>query len=123
VPLSEEELRALEQMERALSAEDPKFASALRGTALRRSQRRRAVGAGIALVGGVALLMAGVVSSLWVVGIVGFLVMLASTTVGLAAVRGEQAMPKLHRGEDDHEPRDSFVKRVEQRFRRRKSGW
>ena len=31
VPLSENEQRLLEQMERALYAEDPKFASAMRG--------------------------------------------------------------------------------------------
>ena len=35
MPLSEEELRLLEQMERALVEEDPKFASTLRGTAMR----------------------------------------------------------------------------------------
>ena len=43
VPLSEEELRLLEQMERALSEEDPKFASTLRGTTLRQAARRRAI--------------------------------------------------------------------------------
>ena len=43
MPLSEEELRLLEQMERALVEEDPKFASTLRGTSLRRSARRRAI--------------------------------------------------------------------------------
>ena len=40
VPLSEEELRLLEQMERALVAEDPKLASTLRGTKVRQHQRR-----------------------------------------------------------------------------------
>ena len=40
VPLSEEELRALEQMERALVQEDPKLASTLRGTNLRRAAQR-----------------------------------------------------------------------------------
>ena len=47
MPLSEEELRLLEQMERALVEEDPKFASTLRGTSLRRSARRRAILAGV----------------------------------------------------------------------------
>ncbi len=46
VPLSEEELKLLEQMERALVEEDPKFASTLRGTAFRHSARRRAIVAG-----------------------------------------------------------------------------
>ena len=43
MPLSEEELRLLEQMERALVEEDPKFASTLRGTTLRQSARRKAI--------------------------------------------------------------------------------
>ena len=47
MPLSEEELRLLEQMERALVQEDPKFASTLRGTTLQRTVRRRAVVAGL----------------------------------------------------------------------------
>ena len=46
MPLSEEELRLLEQMERALVEEDPKLASTLRGTAFRRTARRRAILAG-----------------------------------------------------------------------------
>lgn len=118
MPLSEEELRALEQMERALSAEDPKFASALRGTALHRAQHRRAVGAGLALIVGVALLMGGVVSGWWFVGVIGFVVMLAASTVGLAAVRGEHLV-----GDDSDGERGSLFGRVEKRFRRRRSGW
>ena len=62
MPLSEEELRLLEQMERALVEEDPKFASTLRGTSLRRSARRRAILAGVVFVVGIALLMGGVMS-------------------------------------------------------------
>ena len=41
MPLSEHEQRMLEQMERALYAEDPKFASALEGSGLRTYTRRR----------------------------------------------------------------------------------
>ena len=52
MPLSEEELRLLEQMERALVEEDPKFASTLRGTTLRQSARRKAILAGVVFVGG-----------------------------------------------------------------------
>ncbi|MBC2958772.1 DUF3040 domain-containing protein [Nocardioides deserti] len=91
MPLSEEELRLLEQMERALSEEDPKFASTLRGTSLRRSARRRAIAAGACFVAGVALLMTGVVTQLPVVGIVGFLVMLGAGTVALTSLRGQAA--------------------------------
>jgi hypothetical protein len=94
VPLSEEELRLLEQMERALVEEDPKFASTLRGTSLRRSARRRAIFAGVVFVVGIALLMGGVVSGTgalgFVIGIAGFVVMLGSATVALTAIRGQQ---------------------------------
>ena len=47
VPLSEEELRLLEQMERALVAEDPKLASTLRGTRMRQHARRRRLVGGV----------------------------------------------------------------------------
>ena len=62
MPLSEEELRLLEQMERALVEEDPKLASTLRGTSLRRSARRRAIVAGVCFVVGVAVLMTGAIA-------------------------------------------------------------
>jgi hypothetical protein len=94
VPLSEEELRLLEQMERALVEEDPKFASTLRGTSLRRSARRRAIAAGVFFVLGIGLLMGGVMSGTgplgFAIGIAGFVVMLGSATVALAAIRGQQ---------------------------------
>jgi len=91
VPLSEEELRLLEQMERALVEEDPKFASTLRGTAFRRSARRRAIVAAVAFAVGVAVLMTGAVARITALGIAGFVIMLASATVALAAMRGQHA--------------------------------
>src|SRR3954454_16652133 len=74
VPLSEEELRALEEMERALVQEDPKLASTLRGTNLRRAARRRAILAGVCFVVGLGILMAGAVARQTIVGILGFVV-------------------------------------------------
>lgn len=91
MPLSEEELRLLEQMERELAAEDPKFVATLQGRTLRRSTRLRLVVAGIAFIGGVGLLMGGVMApDSWqiLLGTLGFLVMLASATLGLAAWKG-----------------------------------
>jgi Protein of unknown function (DUF3040) len=90
VPLSEEELRLLEQMERALAAEDPKFVSALQGRTLRRVARMRTIAAAVVFVGGVALLMGGAMAQMTWLGIVGFLVMLGSATLGLAAWRGHR---------------------------------
>jgi hypothetical protein len=110
VPLSEEELRLLEQMERALAAEDPKFVSTLQGRTLRRVARMRTFAAAAVFVGGVALLMAGAMAQLTWLGIIGFLVMLGSATIGLAAWRGHRA-PQEHPGAgggpafDDHPAR------------------
>lgn len=97
MPLSEEELRLLEQMERELAAEDPKFVATLQGRTLRRSARLRLVLAGVAFLAGIGLLMFGVMApDGWQValGTLGFLVMLGSATLGLAAWRG-------HRGHDE----------------------
>ncbi len=61
MPLSEHEQRLLEQMERALHAEDPKFASALQGDRLRRRLRRRVALAVVGVLAGAALIAYGVV--------------------------------------------------------------
>lgn len=91
MPLSEEELRLLEQMERALVAEDPKFASALRGTAQRRDARRRTLIAGGVFLVGVVLLMTGAVMANTWVAIAGFVVMLGSAVVALTSWRSQGA--------------------------------
>jgi DUF3040 family protein len=91
VPLSEEELRALEQMERALVQEDPKLASTLRGTNLRRAAQRRAILSAICFVAGLAVLMTGAIGRITLVGILGFVIMLVSATIGLAAIRGRSS--------------------------------
>ncbi|CUR54005.1 conserved hypothetical protein [metagenome] len=138
MPLSEEELRLLEQMERALVEEDPKFASALRGTSFRRNARRRAILAGVVFVAGVVGLMAGAVLSIAPLGIAGFVVMLLSATVGLTAIRGQsknastseqgEARRGLQSVDGDrsrprrtrHQSSGSFMDRMEERWRRRR---
>ena len=57
MPLSEHEQRMLEQMERALYAEDPKFASALDAGGLRTYTRRRVYQAIAGFVVGIVLSM------------------------------------------------------------------
>jgi hypothetical protein len=94
VPLSEEELRLLEQMERALVAEDPKLASTLRGTTLRATARRRALLAAGVFVIGVVVLMTGAVAKNTYVGIIGFVVMLASAYVALTYWRNQNRAPE-----------------------------
>jgi hypothetical protein len=91
VPLSEEELRLLEQMEQALAQEDPKFASTLRGSTLERVARMRTVAAAAGFALGIVMLMGGAISQQIWLGVLGFLVMLGSATVGLATWRGRHA--------------------------------
>jgi hypothetical protein len=101
VPLSEEELRLLEQMEQALAQEDPKFVSALRGSTLERVARMRTVTAGAVFVLGVVMLMGGAIAQQIWLGVLGFVVMLASATVGLAAWRGRHAPPAQQQRSED----------------------
>ena len=62
MPLSEHEQRMLDQIESALYAEDPKFASSVRGGNLRApSTRRRLHGVGLFL-SGLAMLVSGSLS-------------------------------------------------------------
>jgi hypothetical protein len=109
VPLSEEELRLLEQMERALVEEDPKLASTLRGTAFRRSARRRAIIAGACFVLGVVVLMTGAVARITPVGIVGFVIMLGSATVALTAMRGQRGPAAADPRTMQHPSRGGFT--------------
>jgi len=143
VPLSEEELRLLEQMERALVEEDPKFASTLRGTSLRSSARRRAIVAAVCFVLGVGVLMAGAVSEIYPVAIGGFVIMLIAATVCATAVRGQRhatneppapapeegphGFTLIHGGGRGRKPRrsqrqasGSFMDRLEERWRKRR---
>ncbi len=115
MPLSEEELRLLEQMEQALAQEDPKFVSTLRGSSLERAARMRTITAAVVFVIGIALLMTGAVAAQIWIGVVGFLVMLASATIGLAAWRGRHAPAQTPRGAeavfdfDDHPHRFDVI--------------
>ena len=122
MPLSEHEQRLLDQIERALIAEDPKFASTVRAGRLRRPSRRRRIQGFVLFVLGLVLLVVGVaIRSLWlqssipVVSVLGFLVMLvgavlAVTSIGAGKKSGKSAEP---------EQRSRFGGKMEERFRRR----
>ncbi|MBO0829137.1 MAG: DUF3040 domain-containing protein [Streptosporangiales bacterium] len=77
MPLSEHEQRELEQIERYLAAEDPKFVSSIRNITPRSRYRRRMVLACIGFLLGVGLLLFGVQSAV-LVSIAGFVLMLLS---------------------------------------------
>src|SRR3954451_12727522 len=126
VPLSEHEQRMLEQMERALYAEDPKFASALEGSGLRTYTRRRVYQAVAGFLVGIALLMAGMVAKQVWLSVVGFLVMLGCAVLAVTGWRkapkpGEQpaAGAAQAQGRRQVRQRRSMMDRIEQRWQRR----
>jgi hypothetical protein len=132
VPLSEEEQRLLEQMEEALTAEDPQFVSALRGASSRRHHKRIVIFAAIGFVVGVVLLMTGAVLSLTIVAVAGFVVMLGCAYAALTHGRrlGEPELPdNVHRIDKVRErPASSgessgFMNRMEDRWRRRRDDY
>ncbi len=129
MPLSEHEQRMLEQMERALYAEDPKFATALEGSGLRTYTRKRVYQAVAGFLVGIALLMAGMVAQQIWISVVGFLVMLGCAVLAVTGWRkapkpGEQ-QPAATGGGDSgarRRPRQrrSMMNRIEQRWQRRR---
>ncbi|MFN8194983.1 MAG: DUF3040 domain-containing protein [Nocardioidaceae bacterium] len=116
MPLSEEELRLLEQMERALVQEDPKLASTLRGTAMRRAAHRRMILAILGFLVGVAVLMSGAILRITLLGIGGFLLMLVTAWVALSAWHGRSS--DASSSTETHGPRQTLRDRLEDRWRR-----
>jgi hypothetical protein len=101
VPLSEHEQRLLDQIERALYQEDPKFASTVRATDLRTHMRRRLRRAALVLVLGFAILLTGLTAfeglASTAVGVTGFVVMVAALLLAMTAwKRLQPGNPELH---------------------------
>ncbi|MEU3254048.1 DUF3040 domain-containing protein [Streptomyces sp. NPDC006997] len=125
MPLSEHEQRMLEQMERALYAEDPKFATALEGSGLRTYTRRRVYQAVAGFLVGIALLMAGMVAKQVWLSVVGFLVMLGCAVLAVTGWRkapkpGEQPSGGGQQPRHQGRQRRSMMDRIEQRWQRRR---
>ncbi len=139
--LSEEELRLLEQMERALVEEDPKFASTLRGTSFQRAARRRMLVGGVVLVAGIGLLIVAVLLDVntlvqTIVGVLGFVVMLGGAVLALTSARapgtptakvrasGRSGLGVVDGGRPHRPGRQRsgspFMERMEERWRRRR---
>lgn len=122
VPLSEHEQRLLDQIEQALYAEDPKWANTVRISDPRSHYKRRLVKASIGFALGVVLLMVGAVAAQIWLGAAGFVVMLATCLWGLSSwkrMNGFGDSPPTARGRGRRPQRQSFMERMEERWRRR----
>lgn len=131
MPLSDHEQRMLDQIESALYAEDPKFASSVRGGGFRAPTARRRLQGTALFVVGLGMLVSGVafkatmIGSFPILSVLGFLVMFGGVvyavtgrrlsgrpdTAGPAAGSSRQRRSKGSGG--------SFTSRMEDRFRRR----
>ncbi len=134
MPLSEHEQRMLDQMEEALRAEDPKFASSMRAGL--HPRRFRLAAAGVGMLVGLGVTVVGVMNNLIWLGVLGFVMMVAvvawalntqSRGVTLGAVQSDGSV-RTHqrpRGWSASSRRSSatsgtFMERLEQRWERRR---
>ncbi len=113
--LTEEEQRLLAQLEASLAADDPKLAQTLGAHPARRIHGRRATFAGIGFVAGVALLIAGM-QTVWVLSVLGFIVMFASTVIALGSWRQVSSIPAP---KPPKKVDPDFMHRMEDRWKRR----
>ena len=92
--LSDHEQALLEQMERALASEDPKFASALRVPMAGKTTSKSIGIAVLGVVVGIGSLIAAVTLAIPALGVVGFLAIVAGfyfAQLGTNALAGKQA--------------------------------
>jgi hypothetical protein len=149
VPLSEHEQHLLEQMEQALYAEDPKFASQMQGSKARDRLRHRIMVGVLAVLAGLVLVVLGVVNEAVWLGAIGFALMVGGAayavtpprspkpTLGAVSqdgtVRAHAPTPKGAGGRGGRtrkadKPRQNgstgFMQRLEERWdKRRNNGW
>ncbi|MEE6139032.1 DUF3040 domain-containing protein [Mycobacterium sp. 050128] len=130
MPLSDHEQRMLDQIESALYAEDPKFASSVRGGGFRApTARRRLQGAALFVIG-LAMLVSGVafkatmIGSFPILSVVGFVVMFGGVVFAITGPRMSGRPNQSGPVPGSRQRRNkggggSFTSRMEDRFRRR----
>jgi Flp pilus assembly protein TadB len=122
VPLSEHEQRLLDQIEQALYAEDPKFASAVRSARRHSHARRTVILAALGLLAGLALVLVGLVTNLIVLSVVGFVFVVGCCAFAIQVLRarvGSGSRPD-ESGSGKTPPRPSGLRtRMEDRLRKR----
>jgi hypothetical protein len=129
VPLSDHEQRLLDEIEQALYAEDPKFASAVRSAGRRSRLRRAIILSTVGVLAGLGLVLVGLMSNLIALSVIGFVLVVASCGLVVRSLRPAGRTPVA---EDAHTggngkaraksapPRQNGLRsRMEERLRRR----
>lgn len=121
MPLSDHEQRLLEQIERALYAEDPKFASTVRSTDLRHYHRRRVLRGAVTCVLGLAAVVGGAVAGYVTLVAIGAIVAVLGAVLTVTAWRRmtQGDMLAHARRARAKSARPSLRARMEERWQRR----
>lgn len=130
MPLSEHEQRVLEQIERSLYAEDPKFRAAVKKSSskpVHGGSLRLAIVLGVL---GLVVLVGGVWLQNVIVGVLGFLIMFAGGVMGIRATqnpssrstRGKGAGKKRGGSAKDASSASGMADKAQERMRRRFEG-
>ncbi|MGR0221668.1 DUF3040 domain-containing protein [Agromyces sp. ZXT2-6] len=128
MPLSEQEQRLLEEMERNLYKNDADFVATVGGSGRGRPNYRAIVIGVLLAVAGAGALIGGVASQLLIVGVLGFALMFVGVLVAItpskrgAATTSPMAGPSGRAGRPAPTPRGGFMDRLNERWDRRQEG-
>ncbi len=121
MPLSEHEQRLLDEIEQALYAEDPKFASSVRSARPRSRTRVMLALSVVGVVIGLAIVLIGLTANVILVGVVGFVLIVGSCVMAASALRGPRpnATTALNNPQPPAGRNNSLRTKMEDRMRRR----
>ena len=123
MPLSEQEQRLLEEMERGLYHNDADFVATVGGSSLRPNYRSISLGV-LAAVAGIGGLIAGVaIQQLWL-GVLGFIIMFAGVLIATTPSKTAKRMSAAPRSRPTQQrsPDRGFMDRMNERWDRRQDG-
>ncbi|MEO8283468.1 MAG: DUF3040 domain-containing protein [Pseudarthrobacter sp.] len=119
MPLSEHEQKLLEQLEKQLHEDDPKFANSMGSDPGRTWSTRHLVIGVLCALAGIALLLVGVTTQIIIVGVLGFVVM--GGGVYFATMRnGSGAKANSASAGKSGKPRSTFMSSLEERWDERR---
>ena len=123
MPLSDHEQRLLDEIEQALYAEDPKFASSVRAARRRHYPRIRttAVLCVFGVLAGLGLVLIGLLANIIALSVVGFVLLVGACGYGVQSWRARRSHSAPPAGSTESRPSRSggFRTRMEDRMRRR----
>jgi len=119
VPLSEHEQRLLDEIEQALYAEDPKFASAVRAARGPNRTRRLVVLCSLGILAGLGMVLIGLITTVVALSVVGFVVLVGSCGYLVQTLRTRSAKSASPSAAPSPGRTGGLRSRMEERLRRR----